>query len=60
MSKYTKEQLVEFATTHVSLAVRKGAAEALYHAGRSDAANEIKAVLSAPKPDENPTAKVSA
>jgi hypothetical protein len=45
VSKYTKEQLIEFATTHADMAIRQSAAEALYQLGRVDGANAAGAAI---------------
>lgn len=45
MTTYTKEQLIEYATTHLNLEVRQFAAEALYQLGRLDGVNSIEAAI---------------
>lgn len=45
--KFSKEDLVYLATGSETKAIRLAAAEALYHRGRTDAANEIGAAMGA-------------
>jgi hypothetical protein len=46
--KFSKEDLVYLATSGPTIAIKRGAAEALYQRGRVDAAHEIRTAIGAP------------